>query len=291
MTAPNGLLVTNHPAEVRREVAAARSAGRTVGFVPTMGALHAGHLSLIERARQDAGLVVVSIFVNPTQFGPQEDLARYPRPIEQDLKLCRDADVDVVFLPDAAAVYPPGFDTWVEVDKLSQVLEGASRPGHFRGVATIVLKLLNIVQPDRAYFGAKDYQQQALIQRMVQDLDLPVEIIVCPTVREPDGLALSSRNAYLGAQDRKSAVALSESVQLAATRLSAGDSDIAGVMQAMRAHLESRAGVTVDYAVVADPDSLATLSAPQPRMVALVAARVGATRLIDSLPIVLESAE
>lgn len=291
MTAPHGLLITNHPAEVRRSVAAARGRSATVGFVPTMGALHAGHLSLIERARDDSGLTVVSLFVNPTQFGPHEDLARYPRPIEQDLKLCRDTDVDVVFLPDAVTMYPPGFDTWVEVGALSAVLEGAIRPGHFRGVATVVLKLLNIVQPDRAYFGAKDYQQQALIRRMARDLDLSVEIVTCPTIREPDGLALSSRNMFLSARDRKSATALYESLQIADAALRGGEQDLAGVMQAMRDSLDARGGLHVEYAVIADPDTLTVLGAPQPQMVALVAARVGGTRLIDNLPITLGIAE
>jgi pantoate--beta-alanine ligase len=291
MTAPHGLLITNHPAEVRRAVAVARGRGATIGFVPTMGALHAGHLSLIERARDESGLTVFSLFVNPAQFGAQEDLARYPRPIEQDLKLCRDADVDVVFVPDPVTMYPPGFDTWVEVGGLSAVLEGASRPGHFRGVATVVLKLLNIVQPDRAYFGAKDYQQQALIRHMAHDLDLAVEIVTCPTVREQDGLALSSRNTYLSPSERKSATALYESLQIADRALREGAQDVAMVMQAMRGCLEARAGVVVDYAVIADPATLAVLGAPQPQMVALVAARVGGTRLIDNLSISLDAAE
>jgi pantoate--beta-alanine ligase len=285
MTAANGLLVTSDLGEVRRAVAAARSGGASVGCVPTMGALHAGHVSLLQRARTETGYVAATIFVNPAQFGPQEDLARYPRPIEQDLKLCRDADVDLVFMPDGAAIYPDGFATWVEVTGLSAVLEGASRPGHFRGVATVVLKLLNIVQPDRAYLGAKDYQQQALIRRMVRDLNLPVEIVVCPTIREADGLALSSRNIYLNHRERKSATGLYESLQLAARRLRAGERDLAAVAQAMRDHLGSRAGVVADYAVVADPDTLEPLAEPQPRMVALVAAKVGATRLIDNLMI------
>jgi pantoate--beta-alanine ligase len=291
MTAPHGLLVTNHPAEIRRAVAAAHGRNTPVGFVPTMGALHAGHLSLMERARTESGLTVVSLFVNPTQFGPHEDLARYPRPIEQDLILCRDADVDVVFLPDADTMYPPGFDTWVDVGALSAVLEGVSRPGHFRGVTTIVLKLLNVVQPDRVYFGAKDYQQQALIRRMARDLDLAVEIVTCPTVREPDGLALSSRNVYLSPRDRKSATALYESLQIAEAALRGGEQDIAAVMQAMRDCLDARAGVQVEYAVIADPDNLTVLGAPQPQMVALVAALVGGTRLIDNLTITLGPAE
>ena len=288
MTAPHGLLVTSDFGEVRRAVAAARSRGVSIGCVPTMGALHAGHVSLLQQARTETGYVATTIFVNPAQFGPQEDLARYPRPVELDLKLCRDADVDLVFMPDAAAIYPEGFATWVEVAGLSTVLEGASRPGHFRGVATVVLKLLNIVQPDRAYFGAKDYQQQTLIRRMARDLDLPVEIVVCPTVREPDGLALSSRNVYLSKGERKSALALNEGLQLAERRLRDGERDVAGVSQAMRDHLNSRPGVVADYTVIADPDTLEPLAKPQPRMVALVAAKVGATRLIDNLMIELD---
>ncbi len=285
MTAPHGLLVTSDLGEVRRAVAAARSRGSSVGCVPTMGALHAGHVSLLQQARTETGYVAATIFVNPAQFGPQEDLAKYPRPIEQDLKLCRDADVDLVFMPEASAIYPDGFATWVEVSGLSAVLEGASRPGHFRGVATVVLKLLNIVQPDRAYFGAKDYQQQTLIRRMVRDLNLPVEIVICPTIRESDGLALSSRNVYISKGERKSAIALYESLQLAARRLREGERDPAAVAQAMRDHLDSRPGVVTDYAVVADPDTLELLAEPQLRMVALVAARVGTTRLIDNLMI------
>jgi pantoate--beta-alanine ligase len=283
MTAPYGLLVTSDIGEVRRAVAAARARGAAIGCVPTMGALHAGHVSLLQRARNETGCVAATIFVNPTQFGPQEDLTRYPRPVDEDLKLCRDADVDLVFMPDTAAIYPNGFATWVEVAGLSDILEGASRPGHFRGVATVVLKLLNIVQPDRAYFGAKDYQQQTLIRRMVRDLNLPVEVVICPTIRDQDGLALSSRNAYLSKVERKSASALFESLQLAARRLREGERDMAAVTQAMRDHLNSRPGVVTDYAVMADVDTLELLAEPRPRMVALVAARVGTTRLIDNL--------
>jgi len=285
MTAPNGLLVTSDIGEVRRAVAAARSGGASIGCVPTMGGLHAGHVSLLERAHAECGFVAATIFVNPTQFGPQEDLAQYPRPIEQDLKLCRDNSVDLVFMPDAPAIYPDGFGTWVDVPGLSGVYEGASRPGHFRGVATVVLKLFHIVQPDRAYFGAKDYQQQTLIRQMVRDLNVPVEIVVCPTIREADGLALSSRNVYLNSRERKSSLALFESLQLAAERLRGGERNMSACTAAMREFMDSRAGVVTDYAVVADPDTLETLTEPQPCMVALVAARVGATRLIDNLTI------
>src|SRR5207247_863954 len=178
---------------VRQRVAAARRRGLSVGLVPTMGALHEGHASLIRVARAETGFVVTSIFVNPAQFGPHEDLARYPRPLEKDLELCGREGVDLAFVPEAAGMYPPGFRTYVEVHELQDVLEGASRPGHFRGVATVVLKLFNIVQPDIAYFGQKDAQQARIIQQLVRDLDVPVRITVAPTIREPDGLALSSR--------------------------------------------------------------------------------------------------
>lgn len=283
MTFPPGMLVTTGIDEVRSEVAAARADQRRIACVPTMGALHAGHLSLIEHARQAAGFVAVTIFVNPTQFGPQEDLSKYPRPLDADLKACRDAGVDLVFVPDADAIYPAGFATFVEVEGLSSILEGAARPGHFRGVTTIVLKLLNIVQPDVALFGQKDFQQQAVIRRMVHDLNVPVEIEVRPTVREPDGLALSSRNVYLSTSERKSALALSESLNLARKRLQDGDEDLNSIVQSMLSTLRSKPFVEPDYAIIVDPDTLQPLSRPQSRMAVLVAARVGATRLIDNL--------
>src|SRR5262245_58146200 len=183
--------------QARQAVGAARRRGLTVGLVPTMGALHAGHTSLIRTARQETGFVVVSVFVNPTQFGPHEDFQRYPRPLETDLKVCAQEHADLVFTPEVAMVYPPGFKPFVEVTELQDVLEGASRPGHVRGVATVVLKLLNMVQPDVAYFGQKDAQQVRIIRQLVRDLDVPVQLRVCPTAREPDGLAQSSRNRYL----------------------------------------------------------------------------------------------
>lgn len=282
MTFPAGMLVTTDIGEVRRAVAAARANDERIGCVPTMGALHAGHVSLMERARREAGFVAVTIFVNPTQFGPQEDLSRYPRPLETDLKACRDAGADLVFIPAAESIYPQGFSTYVNVEGLSTILEGASRPGHFRGVATVVIKLLNIVQPDVAFFGQKDFQQQALIRRMVRDLDLPVEIVVCPTVREPDGLALSSRNVYLSKDERRSALVLHQSLQFAEQRLRGGERDLLSLSEKMRDMMAAAPHVTPDYAIIAEPDTLATLTQPQPRMAILVAARVGATRLIDN---------
>ncbi len=289
MSSPDGFLVTSSIDEVRRGVADARRGGNRIGCVPTMGALHAGHVSLLESARQDCGFVVATLFVNPAQFGPHEDLQKYPRPVEQDLKLCRQAGVDLVFMPSVASLYPDGYATWVDVTGLSNVLEGAVRPGHFRGVATIVLKLFNVVLPDVAYFGEKDYQQHTLIRRMAGDLNVPVELVVCPTIREPDGLALSSRNVYLSAKERKSALSLYESLQLAAQRLRAGETNIAAVQAEMLRLLRLHPHVEPDYALIADPDTLDPLTHPRTRMVALVAARVGSTRLIDNLPIQLNA--
>lgn len=288
MSSPSELLVVETVADVRRAVADARRQGKTVGVVPTMGALHAGHVSLMDAARQRCGFVAATIFVNPTQFGPHEDFQKYPRPRDADLALCRQAGVDLVFYPTRERMYPAGFSTFVEVEGLSRVLEGAVRPGHFRGVATIVLKLFNIVQPDAAFFGQKDYQQQTLIRQMVRDLDVPVEIVTCPTVREPDGLAMSSRNAYLSAEERRSALALWRALQAARDELTSGERDIERVRQTMVNTLRATPGVTVDYATVADPETLEVLAQPHPRMVLLVAARVGQTRLIDNLLVQLD---
>jgi pantoate--beta-alanine ligase len=275
--------VASTVAEIRNAVSAARAEGRRIGCVPTMGALHAGHLSLLELARRQSGFVVATIFVNPTQFAPAEDLGKYPRPLKDDLAKCRQAGVDLVFTPKVPVLYPADFETFVSVEKISRVLEGARRPDHFRGVATIVLKLLNIVQPDVACFGQKDYQQQTLIRRMVRDLDVPVEIVVGLTVREPDGLAMSSRNAYLTDAQRAAALSLYRCLQLARQRISAGETDLVAVRAAMLDELNSSDLIEPDYATIADADSLEELTAPRERMVALVAARVGSTRLIDNL--------
>jgi len=250
-----------------------------------MGALHPGHVSLIEQARAESDFVVVTIFVNPTQFGPNEDFQKYPRPLEKDLAHCSGAGVDLVFAPAVSEVYPDPFFTVVDVLRISEVLEGACRPGHFRGVATIVLKLFNMVQPDVAFFGQKDFQQQLLIRRMVQELNLPVEIRVCPTIREPDGLALSSRNVYLSTKDRKSALALSRSLRHAQERLQSGERDLLLVRQEMTEILTSVPGLKLEYVTIVDPDTIAELVTPQQKQVAVVAARVGTTRLIDNLPI------
>ena len=270
---------------LRRAVAEARRGGRTIGLVPTMGALHAGHLSLIEAARAETGFVIVSIFVNPTQFGPNEDLNRYPRPLERDLKSCEEARVDLVFHPGPEVMYPPDYRTFVEVTGLQDVLCGASRPGHFRGVATVVLKLFNLVQPDRAYFGQKDAQQGRILQQVVRDLNVPVEIRVCPIVREADGLALSSRNEYLEAQERGGATVLSRALTEARQRIESGERDAATVRRAMAETIASVPGTVLDYAAVVDADSLQSLEqivAGRPVLLAL-AVRFGGTRLIDNL--------
>jgi pantoate--beta-alanine ligase len=271
--------------EVRRAVHDARTAGKRIGLVPTMGALHAGHLRLIEQCRAEADFTVVSIFVNPTQFGPHEDYLRYPRTLEPDQARCAEAGVDAIFAPDAATMYPRGTDaTYVEVPGLSDVLEGASRPGHFRGVATVVLKLFEIVRPDLAYFGQKDFQQQLVIRRMAADLDVAVTIRTVATVREPDGLALSSRNRYLDPAQRSAALVLARALDRAARIVSNGERRAEPVRQLLHETVESEPLATLDYAEVADADTLEPLAdlVPGRHAVALLAVRIGATRLIDN---------
>jgi len=269
--------------DVRSAVAAARRDGKKIGLVPTMGALHEGHLSLIRAAREECDHVVVSIFVNPTQFGPHEDLDRYPRPIEEDLRGCSDEGVDLVFYPDETTIYPAGDQTIVEAVGLSTVLEGAHRPGHFRGVATVVLKLLNIIAPDVAYFGRKDYQQQLIIRQMCRDLAVPVEIATCPTIREADGLALSSRNRYLNKSERETALSLNRCLQFACDLVKAGETDLVAVRQQMVKRMRHTPGVELDYATVVDAETLVEVPQSIGRLVALIAARVGTTRLIDNM--------
>jgi len=268
----------SHAGSLRRE-------GKAIGFVPTMGFLHGGHLSLMARARQQNGVVVASIFVNPTQFGPKEDLDRYPRDAEGDRKKCESAGVDVLFTPGAAEMYPVKPSVFVCVEGISDVLEGAIRPGHFRGVATVVAKLFHIVKPHRAYFGQKDYQQCAVIRRMVKGLDLDVDVIVLPTVREADGLAMSSRNSYLGPEQRRKAACLFRALTAGEELIRAGVREPEKVRQKMRAVMLSEQGVEVDYAEVADPDSLVRLETLGGGAVLLIAARIGSTRLIDNLPV------
>jgi pantoate--beta-alanine ligase len=267
------------PAVMRERVLAARGAGRRVGFVPTMGALHAGHVSLVERAGMDCDDVAVSSFVNPTQFGPHEDFDRYPRALHADCRLLEPHRVAWVFAPDMAAVYPPGNATQVVVSGPAAPFEGVIRPGHFAGVATVVLTLFQMVPSQAAYFGAKDWQQTRVVMRMVRDLAVPIEIVVCPTVREPDGLAMSSRNAYLSVAERARAVALAESLMRAEECWRSG-ATVTEIEAAMRETLERR-GITIDYAAVVDAESL-TAPRRDADSIALVAGRLGSTRLIDN---------
>jgi pantoate--beta-alanine ligase len=273
-----GPRLVREPDEIRRGVVAARSEGRRVGFVPTMGALHVGHLALVDQAASDCDDVVVSIFVNPTQFGPGEDFNRYPRNLEADLGLLTRRGVRWVFAPAVEAIYPPGHATRIEVAGPAVGFEGDARPGHFAGVATVVCRLFQAVPADTAYFGAKDWQQTRVVSRMVTDLGLPIDVVVCPTEREPDGLALSSRNAFLAPAERQRAVVLSQAVAEAATLWNAG-LDVATIELAMREKMESR-GVIVDYAAVVDAESLGPVAAGP--AVALVAGRLGGTRLLDN---------
>jgi pantoate--beta-alanine ligase len=261
----------------------ARAENRIIGLIPTMGALHAGHLALVARARQECSQIIASIFVNPKQFGPKEDLAKYPRTFEKDAEKLAAAGVDSIFAPEAADVYPGGFSTYVNVEGLSERLEGRSRPGHFRGVATVVLKLLEIVQPHFAYFGRKDAQQVRIISRMVRDLNLDAEIVVCPIVREPDGLALSSRNAYLDADERKAATVLHRALTAARNELAAGTRDALQVQSAMRRVLETERLAAVDYAEIVDADSFESVTRVSRACYALLAVFLGKTRLIDNL--------
>ncbi len=278
-----GMEIARTIAATRAAVAAARRAGRTIGCVPTMGALHAGHLSLVEAARRDGTFVVVTIFVNPTQFGPQEDYARYPRDEAGDLRQCEQAGANLVFLPSVEEMYPPGSVTTVHVARLTATLCGPCRPGHFDGVATVVTKLLNIVQPDRAYFGRKDFQQLAVIRQMVRDLNTPVEIIGCPTVREPDGLAMSSRNAYLTPDERQRALALSRALIAAREAIVGGERDPAAVEATMRAVVEAARPTRIDYVSVVDPVTLQPIERIGGPVLAALAVWFGRTRLIDNV--------
>ena len=261
----------------------ARTEGRPTGFVPTMGALHAGHMSLVRAARAECGPVIASIFVNPTQFGPKEDFQKYPRTFEADRVLLEETGVDFLFAPEAAEIYPPGFRTWVNVEGLSDRLDGRSRPGHFRGVTTIVLKLLEIVQPQKAFFGRKDAQQARLIQQMARDLHLDTEIVVCPIVREPDGLAMSSRNAYLNPAERRAATVFYRALDGARRGIERGERDALRLIAAMREVIRAEPLVEPDYVELVDVESLEPVTLLRGACLALLAARVGATRLIDNL--------
>ncbi len=257
-------------------------AGSSVGLVPTMGFLHEGHLSLVRRAKRENDICSVSIFVNPLQFGPREDLAAYPRDMGRDLELLSAEGVDLVFSPSPESMYLPDRSTLVTENSLSRVLCGAARPGHFDGVCTVVLKLLNIIAPDRAYFGEKDYQQLQVIKRMARDLDLPVEIVGCPIVRESDGLALSSRNIYLGEKDRAEALVLSRSLDKAEDLVRVGETGVKSILAAVREVISGSPSVELEYAEIRDADDLAPLDHIEKRAVCALAARVGRARLIDN---------
>lgn len=255
----------------------------SVGLVPTMGYLHAGHMALVERARKENGSVVVSIFVNPAQFGPQEDLSRYPRDMKRDLAMLEKAGVDMVFAPSAEEMYPSGFGSYVNVEGPANRWEGERRPGHFRGVATVVAKLFNIIPADRAYFGQKDAQQVAVIKKMARDLSFRHKIVVVPTVREADGLALSSRNVYLSPEDRQAALVLSRALVRAKELFGQGERDAGRIRAAIRELLDAEPRVEPDYVAVAQPETLEELSMIDQRALVALAARVGSTRLIDNV--------
>ena len=276
---------TADAAELRQTVAGWRSSGARVGLVPTMGALHAGHLSLVGLARQRAERVVVSIFVNPTQFGPHEDFARYPRQPEADAELLAGAGADLLFLPAVETIYPAGASTRVRVEQASRGFEGDCRPGHFEGVATVVAILFGLVRPDVAVFGEKDAQQLAVVRALARDLALGVEILPGPIVREPDGLAMSSRNAYLAPEDRRRATVLYRALEGARAAIAAGERDAAAVVAGLRAAIAAEPGVELEYAAVVDPASFAPLERIAGEVVIPIAARVGATRLLDNLRI------
>jgi len=261
----------------------ARAEGRPVGFVPTMGALHEGHMSLVRAAMAECQPVIASIFVNPTQFGPGEDLRKYPRTFEADRKRLEEAGVSYLFAPEAGEMYPRGFRTWVNVEGLSDRLEGRVRPGHFRGVTTVVLKLLEIVQPQKAFFGRKDAQQARLIQQMARDLHLDSKIIVCPIVREPDGLAMSSRNTYLSPDERRAATVLHRALYAARRAIERGERDALRLTAAMREVIRGEPLAQPDYVELVDAETLEPVTRLRRTCLALLAARFGATRLIDNL--------
>ncbi len=255
----------------------------TVGFVPTMGYLHRGHLSLAKQARAENKTVVASIFINPTQFGPSEDLATYPRDIERDLAMLEGEKTDIVFMPAVSEIYPANFDSWVEVGKISERLEGAARPTHFRGVTTVVAKLFNIVQPTKAYFGQKDAQQTLVIRKMVADLNMNLEVVTCPTLREPDGLAMSSRNSYLKPNERKAAAVLYQSLILAQQMWSQGEKDAGKIRREMTQLIQQQPLTTIDYISIADTETLEELGEVKPPALVSLAVKIGKPRLLDNV--------
>jgi len=275
---------TIHTVEWMKQVAReARAAGRVVGFVPTMGALHEGHLSLVRAAQQQCQPVVVSIFVNPKQFGPKEDLEKYPRQFEADRAMLESLGVEYLFAPSVGEMYPPGFSTYVDVERISELHEGRSRPGHFRGVTTVVLKLLEIVGPRLAYFGRKDAQQARVVHKMAADLNLDAEIVICPIVREADGLAISSRNAYLKPEERRAATALNRALRAAQSEITGGERDTMRLIAAMRRVLDAEPLASTDYAEVVNVETFETVTRLRRACFLLLAVFIGTTRLIDNL--------
>jgi pantoate--beta-alanine ligase len=268
---------------VRTLVKAACGKGKKIGLVPTMGALHIGHISLIEAAVKTCDFVVVSIFVNPTQFGPDEDFEKYPRPLNADLEICRKLGVDVVFVPTPDQMYPSENLTWVNVEKLTELLCGQFRPIHFRGVATVCVKLFNIVIPDVAFFGQKDAQQAIVIKRMVADLNMPLEIVICPTVREPNGLAVSSRNKYLAEEQKKDATLIYKSLQKCREMIDAGITDTQKIIAQMRKILSQAPSMEIEYISIVDVETLQNLDKIAGKVLTAVAARIGPARLIDNI--------
>ena len=273
--------VVTSVAQLRAAVADLRQAGRTIGLAPTMGALHEGHLSLVRASIDEGHATIATIFVNPTQFGPREDLAKYPRTLERDLELLAEAGAEVAFVPTVDTVYPEGFATYVEPPAVAGPLEGERRPGHFRGVCTVVLKLFLMATPDVAFFGRKDFQQALVIERMTRDLDVPVEIRIRPTLREPDGLAMSSRNVYLSPDERSRALSLSRALRSTVEAYRAGERSIAKLEAILQGEL-TPAVDSIEYAVIVEPETLSSPADAHERAVALLAVRVGGTRLIDN---------
>lgn len=277
------MLIVKDIAEMQSLADGYRLAGKKIGFVPTMGYLHEGHLSLMRLTRPLCDILVVSIFVNPTQFGPNEDLDKYPRDLERDEELCRQEQTDVLFYPDTLSMYPEPYYTYVNVEQLSETMCGRSRPNHFRGVATVVAKLFNIVKPHLATFGEKDFQQAIIIRRMVRDLNFDVEILTGPIIREEDGLAMSSRNKYLSPEDRKKALSLYGSLQLAKKLIASGESNAQKIRTEMEKFIRQSGGVEIDYIAIVNPETLEEVETVADNTLIALAAKVGGTRLIDNI--------
>jgi pantoate--beta-alanine ligase len=274
--------------DLRLAVSDARKRGKTIGFVPTMGALHRGHISLVERSKEETGFTVVSIFVNPSQFGPNEDFNKYPRDLEKDSSLLEKAGVDLLFFPDALEIYPKDFSTWVEPGEPAKILEGERRPGHFRGVCTVILKLFEIVRPDSAFFGQKDAQQFAVLDKMVKDFNMPVRMVECPIVRDHDGLALSSRNTYLNETERRAAVIYHKSLQNGKGLIDKGERNAQKIIESIKRIVETEPLAKLDYAEIVDAGTFKKSTVLHGTTYILIAGFMGATRLIDNLKITID---